>query len=320
MRYFLLLLLPILLAGCSTQPPASLTNPDVLVVGFAGRCGVWPGCSAPSENRAYLSYSPTPNTLAAVADAFEALGYSTATYSFRSHLLDSSTWGDGYLSAQDAIDWVTTNWIEESQDPTRLVLVAHSHGNQFMSLLAMDNPALTFDWGIYLDSVCYQWETDHLYGTPGWFEAVYVNRENYPFPLSVIDACDDYPVPGVAELQDISDVVPFNVVWSVEVSSSGEALGMVRDDDPNHRPDGSSSIGAGLAGLYQPNEAHTEVHNKGSQAMTWVRETILLNGLPAVASTQGHSLQEFSGPPLLQLPPAPEGFMLINGQQHMPPQ
>lgn len=321
-RHVRLVLVPLLLIGCGTQPSSTPSNPDVLVIGFAGRCGFWPTCSAPNDNRAYLGYEPTPNTLGAVAGAFEELGYSTATYSFRSHLLDSSTWGSGYLSAQDALEWVTTNWIEERENPTRLVLVAHSHGNQFMSLLAMDNPELTFDWGIYLDAVCSQWETDHLYGSesgtepyyfPGWFETVYGQRENYPVPLNVIDACDAYPVPGLVEMQDISDVVPYNVTWSVEVSSSGEAFGMVRDDDPNHRPDGTNGIEAGLAGLDQLDEGHLEVHTEGSQAMTWVQQMILLNGVPDHFRPLGTepSLAASRPLPLRAIPPAPAGYELI---------
>lgn len=274
--------------------------PDVVIIGFAGRCGVFPLCLPPTDNRDYLSDAPSPNTLGAVARTFEQLGYSTAAFSFRSSLYDSPN-GFGYQTADALLEYVRDHWIRDYRDPTRVVLVAHSHGNQFLSLLAWDHPAVRFDYAIYLDAVCYAWDGDHAQP----LASVYGARSDYPAPLDTLPgACDTLHVPGVG-LQDISDVVPWNVWWSLEVRSGGVIWsGMVADDDPNHRPDGTYGNAVGMASLYQPAEGHNAIHRDGSPALGWVLDLIALNGLPDM----GVSPQARSAP--LATPPAPSGYYL----------
>lgn len=276
--------------------------PDVVIIGFAGRCDLTKGCGPPDGNRAYLAEAPE-NTLPAIERAFQQLGHTTQAYSFRSHLHDSSARGPGYRSADALLAFVRDEWIRDFRDPTRVVVVAHSHGNQFMSLLAWDHPEVRFDYAIYLDAVCFAWDGDHIHS--GRFQVVYGSQDDYPAPLDALgEACDSLYVPGVG-VEDISDVVPWNITWGLEVRSNGLIVpGVFRDDDPNHRPDGTRGAAVGLADLQQTDEGHNTIHDETSAAMRWVLDTIALNGLPTyeLATQAGHAP--------LATPAAPDGFRL----------
>lgn len=257
--------------------------PDVVIVGFAGRCNVLE-CHPPHENRAYLSDAPLPNTLRAIELTFQTLGYTTRAHSFRSHLLDSPTRGPGYWSAATLLESVRDEWIRDFRDTTQVVLVGHSHGTQFMSLLAWDHPEIPIAYAVYLDAVCALWDADHVHS--GRFDAVYGPRRNFPAPLSSLGAaCDVVPVPGVG-LADISDVVPWNVARALEVRSNGVGLsGVVLDDDDNYRPDGTSGYHAGLESFFQFSEGHSRVAQLGSQGLQWVLDKIRLYGLTQAGPT-----------------------------------
>lgn len=136
-------------------------SPDVVVLGFAGRCGP-PGCGAPFGNKAYLSEEDQP--LQTIGDAFYDLGYSVRGYSFAAIVSQQyrKTNSAGYYEAQQLLNEVRDTWVTGFDNPTRLVLLAHSHGKVWASLLAMENPQLTFDYFLYLDGVCNSWERDNL--------------------------------------------------------------------------------------------------------------------------------------------------------------
>ncbi len=262
--------------------------PDVLVIGFAGRCGVaFVQCMPPGENRDYLGDAPQPGTMEAIAGAFEQLGYTTAAVDFRAHVDDDLARGFGYRAASDLVEHARDEWIRDFLDPTRVVLVAHSHGTQFMSLLAFDHPEVRYEYGVYLDAVCELWDFDHVEG--GWFAARYGAQANYPRPLDVTGrACDAISVPSLIADQHIGDVVPWNVARALEVQSN-RLLGGVADLRDNHRPDGSSGAQTGIATEFF-DEAHTTVHRADSEAMNWVVDMILVNGFAVVGATSDHSV------------------------------
>ena len=280
--------------------------PDVAIIGIAGRCGSALKCLAPTDNKAYLDDlqdANGPETLQALERTFQALGYSTTAFSFRSNLYSDEVLGDGYLAADLTLDYIRDEWIRDYENPTRVVLVAHSHGNQFMSLLAGDHPEIQFAYGIYLDAVCSFWDSDHV--KSGMFDAAFGGIAGYPAPLNrVTYACDSLYVSGVG-MQDISDVVPWNITYGLEVRSGGVAWsGLVADDDPNHRPDGTSGESYGIAGVYEPDEGHNIIHVDGSVGLGWVLNAILLNDLPPLGITaQSRHASAFVAPP------APEGFL-----------
>ena len=272
--------------------------PDVVLLGFAGRCGHGFGdCSAPTDNYSYLDR--TPETLQTLESTFQSLGYSTRSLSFRANLEDHAAHGLGYQAAEYALEAIRDLWIRDYENPTRVVLVAHSHGNQFMSLLAMNHPEVTFDYA-YLDAVCFRWDADHV--KSGRFGSVYGSQVNWPKPLNTLGAaCDTVKLPGISDYQDISDVVPDNVTYALEVRSNGVyGLPMVYDDEINHRFDGSRR---GVAGIYQEDEDHMQVHGSNSAALSWVMNTVANTGLP----TYGIASQAVKS---LEVAPAPEGFEL----------
>ena len=260
--------------------------PDVLVIGFAGRCGVaFLQCMPPGENRDYLGDAPQPGTMEAIAQAFDHLGYTTAAVDFRAHLDDDLARGFGYRAASELVEFARDEWIRDFLDPTRLVLVAHSHGTQFMSLLAFDHPEVRYEYGVYLDAVCELWDFDHVEG--GWFALRYGARANFPRPLDATGrACDAISIPGMAQDQHIGDVVPWNVVRALEVQSD-RLLGGIADVRDNRRLDGRGGAEVGIATEFFA-EPHTNVHRAGSEAMDWVVDMILLNGFSAVEATSEH--------------------------------
>ncbi len=251
--------------------------PDVLVIGFAGRCGLAVlQCMPPGDNRDYLGDAPNPGTMEAIARAFEQLGSTTAAVDFRAHLDDDPERGFGYQAANDLVEYARDRWIRDFRDPTRLVLVGHSHGTQFMSLLAFDRPEVEYAYAIYLDAVCERWDTDHVDG--GWFALRYGARANFPRPLDATGrACDALPIPGMAQAQHLGDVVPWNVAHALEVQSN-PVLGGVADVRANRRLDGTGGTEAGIETAFF-DEAHTTVHRADSQAMRWVADAIGAHGL-----------------------------------------
>jgi hypothetical protein len=321
------LLVILLLAACSQTPspnsePASnpsktLKNsrpegsPDVFIFAFAGRCGFATiGCqgleSAPEDNKAYLDDADTL-AFQALEEAFKSSGYTVKGESYRANLIDhqNTEYGLGYLTAQANLNWIKENWISNFDNPTRLVLMAHSHGNQFASLLANDNPDAVFDYFIYLDGVCTHWDVDHLGVFPALynrFENAYGAKNNYPFPLNqaeVVSACNTWNISGLGKGLGIKDVTPNNVWAALEVQSQGIGnLGItIKDEQNNVRLDGTT------ANIFtiRENEGHSTVAKKGSEAMNWVVTAIMNNGLLSNDS----SLRAQS---LFKLPKAPEGW------------
>ena len=108
----------------------------------------------------------------------------------------------GYWEAQADLDRIYREWISNFKNPTRLVLVGHSNGTVWASLLALENPHVTFDYGVSLDGVCNHWEEDNLrYGMLSNTNLVaeFYARMGAPYPktLGLLGgACNVYPVPG----------------------------------------------------------------------------------------------------------------------------
>ena len=300
--FALLLCASLLLGGCSEITEAlddlnRATNlrpagsPDVVILGFAGRCGAL--CDAPGNNEAYLSYREN-NTLQALAVTFEGLGHSVQAYSYAATVSQSMNFHGhaGYWEAQRQLDWVYTNWVAGFDNPTRLILVGHSHGAVWSSLLAMENPHVTFDVGVYLDGVCNSWEQDNLYfgfWTDRNLVAEFYAGVGAPYPatLDILGgACNAYPVPGFGT-KHLKDVVPWNVTVGVELHSDpatvllpdvvgggavietqgkctgGDWVG-VKDQHLNLRPDGSLTD---LYIYYATAQDHCELVEHGGPAM-----------------------------------------------------
>ena len=322
---YLAVCLSLLLSGCSeitealddlTNPPANLRpfgSPDVVILGFAGRCGP-PGCGAPSSNKAYLSDTEN-NTLQVMAETFESSGHSVRTYSYAATVsqYENDHFHPGYYEAQGDLDRIYTDWIAGFDNPTRLILVGHSHGAVWSSLLAMENPHVAFDVGVYLDGVCNQWEQDNLYfgfWTDRNLVAEFYAGVGAPYPatLDILGgACNAYPVPGFG-YKHLKDVVPWNVTVGVELQSDpatvllpdsigggavletqGKCAGGgwvgVKDQHLNLRPDGSL---ADLYIYYAAAQDHCELVEHGGPAMQSLLSFFAERGLAGLGGSSGN--------------------------------
>ncbi len=294
--------LALLLAACIPAPaqrnlrPAG--SPDVVVIGFSGRCASLPvvgdGCNPPFDNYGYLDdevfpRSSTPRqTAQAVVGAFRNLGYSTEYFDVSAFLYAhisgiSRQQENGYLEAEGYLRRVYDYWIKGFENPTRMVLLAHSHGTVWASLLAWNHPEVRFDYFIYLDAICSFWDTDNMRNNRIIQNYYDVRGLRRPFPLNDDEdgnPCKVIAVPGQSARQDLNDVVPANIKVGLEVVSRSPAnlapVNFIYDDDPDYRLDGSQAH----IFRFQSREDHSGVTARSSDAMQWVVARIREIGLP----------------------------------------
>ena len=134
----------------------------IALLAFSGRCG-HPGCGAPLWNTRYLDEKGT--TLSVAYALKDVVAGGTVRYATAAAVVSkqrSKHSAMGYYEMQGLLDDIVDTSIRGFDNPTRLVLLGHSHGTVWMSLLAYENPEVTFDYAIYLDGVCNSWERDNL--------------------------------------------------------------------------------------------------------------------------------------------------------------
>jgi pimeloyl-ACP methyl ester carboxylesterase len=257
------------------QPVAVLPNrpagtPDVVVFAFSGRCAF--PCH-PNDNRD--GWGQAHRDALTLALAAEGADLRVEFRTYRAHVHDRTGYGRGFLSALDDLDGVQASLMNGFANPTRLVVMGHSHGTQFAHLLAYERPDVGFAASVLLDSVCQQWDVDHAAafvvalrsprGAPGAGE-----------PYSV--GCKVKPVSGRGYL-DVGDAVPVTIERSLEVHSGGTEVlgevGLVRDATLNSRGDGTRR---GIELLSVPWEGHARVAEASSYAfltaMAWLAEVL----------------------------------------------
>ena len=286
-------------------------SPDVFILGFAGRCGFAGfGCfNAPNGNEAYLDKEEA-QTLQALAEPFTEAGLDARWWSARAHLNGRSRGffnfrsEPGFADTTTLVGSIEESWIGDFDNPTRLVLVGHSHGAVWASLLAWNSPDVTFDYLVYLDGICSVWWSDHRPFIRAGFDARGLRR---PFPLNTDEAgrpCEALDVPGKTS-QDIDDVVPDNVGVALEIQAS--RLSIPSDAEPNHRPDG---LKTNIYTLRSRNlhAGSSAVHVKGTQSMTWVGDMLKAGGLLGEQA----GLETQAVPDLKELVPAPEGWEYLD--------
>ncbi len=273
-------------------------SPDVVIIAFSGHCGA---ICRTVNTHSYLD-DPDVEAVQAVARIFQSMGLSVQYLSASSFVEAHSSaisrrMEPGYLEAQAYLDFVREKWIAGVANPTRVVLLAHSHGTVWASLLALNNLEVTFDYFLSLDAVCWQWWRKHR----GFITRTYAERGlPLPFPLEEgDDPCEVFAVPGQRARQDITDVVPANVIYGLEVRSPLKLLSLspnlIRDDDPNMRINGSR------LGLWSitASQNHSAVDTRYQEAMDWITVMLVRLGLPS------HDTFDMQA---LVLPPPPEGY------------
>lgn len=257
------------------QPVAVLPNrpagtPDVVVFAFSGRCG--PDCH-PDNNRD--DWEPAHRDALERALAAEAADLRVEFRTFRAHVHDRPGYGRGFLSALSDLDSVHERLITGVANPTRIVVMGHSHGTQFAHLLAYERPDVGFAASILLDSVCLSWDADHaaafvaaLRSPPG------ARGAGGPYAVG----CKVKPISGRGYL-DVGDAVPVTIERSLEVHSGDaedlDELSPIRDTTPNSRGDGTTR---GIELLTAERESHTRVAEASSQAflaaMAWLANVL----------------------------------------------
>ena len=147
------------LARLPARPPGS---PDVLIVGISGRCG--PPCQAPQDNWDYLGER---GTLKAVAKVFEERGLKVRVEGYAERITTDFTSRRSKLPQRGILDLLsdyqklTGEWVVGRRNPTRVILVGHSHGAvwaHYLSTLFAQVPVAAL---IDLDANCAAWNVDH---------------------------------------------------------------------------------------------------------------------------------------------------------------
>lgn len=283
--------------------------PDLVIIAFSGHCGLV--CDTRST-RSYLDHASDSTGGVAVLDgivsAYQRLGlgdievfgvssFATSHYSSISRQIEP-----GYLQAQAYLDEVKANWIDGIANPTRVVLVGHSHGTVWGSLLAMNNLDVTFDAFVALDAICWMWWNKHKQ----YIKDTFVNGPwTIPFPLDQGDPCGTLAVPGRDQPMNINDVVPANVIYGLEVRTTFRLLSLdpnvLADDRVNLRINGSSTNVWGIAAQ----ETHDDLGKHYNRSISWVASMLEALGVP------DHGANPMSK---FVLPPPPEGFEYSAGE------
>ena len=240
--------------------------PDFLLLTVSGHV---PTTTKP-YNTEYLLDSGGPD---AVARVFEQKGFSVAIYE---HADELYSWPSatppqyGFLELIDEMDWVATSWVADFDNPTRIIVMAHSHGTVWAHTALMVVDYLPVEFLIDLDGESTAWESSTLTLGIGdewrWGIDDYSVTYGVTWPFDVTDAADSWSIPGVPYLQDVEDVVPDSVRYNLEVHANGYAFPIINDDEVNWRLDGS----ADEIYLFTSVQGHSSVYMPGLDAMNWV--------------------------------------------------
>ena len=258
--------------GIVVPPPSAPPNPrpgdapDVVLLTVSGHGGVISAITCSSEeNRSYLddpgeAADPlrqffTDRGLDLVEEHYADLLYHTDAN--RDGVPDDPD-KLGFVDLLALLDWIYLNWIADFEDPTRIVLVAHSHGTDWAHIAVSIRQHIPIAYLITLDGICLAWECEHSENVKDWMDA---SGEQFAWDIS--EPCDAFSIPGRSEPYSAKDVAFPNVEVNLEVRSSDFLL---RDCCPNYRLNGSRS---GIH-TYDAAEGHSDVTLADSDAMAWV--------------------------------------------------
>ncbi len=259
--------------------------PDWVVIAVSGHC-VPPGCELPGTNHEYLTKVGT--TAHITAPLIEA-GYSVEVWAYADELYnrDAQTAkllpGEGepitfgFLQLHDDLNALRDAWIADFDDPTRVLVVAHSHGVVWAHTALHVVDDLPVELLVDLDGVSMGWEEDSLLAGFGddWDDAISQYNQKYDvvWPFNIGDAEAGWSLPEVNGAQDVEDVIPDSVLFNLEVQADFSLLFPFPDDDDNHRLDGS---GDGIDRYSSKDQDHFDIYKPNGAAMAWVRERMLI--------------------------------------------
>ncbi len=219
-----------------------------------------------------------------VAATLEGLGFSVAVWDHGDALwnhdeagtaLSPSDPGEpvsfGFLQLLSDLELIRDTWISSYENPTRIVVLAHSHGVVWAHLamnLVTDAPV---DVLIDLDGDVEGWDSVGPAGlaVDGWDQALLDFTANFGinWGFDVWAARDAWPVIGDDVLHDIEDVVPASAALNLEVWGGGNLL---RDQDPNVRLDGTDTDVLRL----ETSLSHEALARSGTESTAWIAEQL----------------------------------------------
>ena len=256
---FTALILAGALAGCggggTTTGAVVFLRPDIVLLSVSGHG------SLPCLFNTNVSYlDDAGDAVQSLEATFASLGLTTQAWHY-ADLFDEGAPGNldrqGFLQLLDRLDTVFRDWIDGVPNPTRIVIVAHSHGTNWAHTAASIRPNIPIEYLITLDGICFTWECEHAATIDAWVQ------QNMPFPHDISEACNVWIVPGQALLFNIKDVAFDNVIFNLEVQSSSL---LTTDCCDNYRLDGTTT---GIA-THQSTDDHRGVHVANGDAMNWV--------------------------------------------------
>lgn len=258
----------------SILDPRPDNAPDVVVLSVSGHDGAINGILCTSEsNHAYLG--EPGEAVEAVVAAIEDLGLTVAVAHFSDRISAPDLDGDGepdnaeqfgFSELLDTMQAIHDVWIQGVAEPTKVVIVAHSHGATWAHIATSVMEHVPLSCLVTLDGICFAWECEHTDPLAAW---VALNARQFSWDIS--RPCDAWTV--ASTLYNTKDVVFGSVLVNLEVQSADP---FVSDCCDNVRLDGSI---AGVA-TFTSGEDHNEVRDATGAAMTWVGDMIRLNGLP----------------------------------------
>ena len=283
-------------SGCSTRAgggsggsgdddgPSGVDNPrpgdapDFVIFSFSGHCFPSSSCGGSDRNPEYLE---DRGTQAAIINTIEFHGYSSLVLSYADEFYNRAPNGDwltpsmdgdvedyGFLQAMWEMPWVRDSWIADFDNPTRVIVLAHSHGTVWAHSALFLLPDLPVDILIDLDGVSLGWESDTwTFGIGDDWRSIiesYNDANGITWSYDFWNAADNWVVPGLPP-QDVEDIAPDSAWLDIEVLARS-TLSMPNDDFSNHRLDGSTAS----IWSYQSVEDHAGVDDPDSDAMLWV--------------------------------------------------
>jgi len=252
--------------------PAS--SPDYYILGISGKCfkddldrsclNLLPASVVALNTKNNYNYLESRGTLEAVAQAVRTNGWTVQVRSYAASLEDRVNTGTGatalhhgFLTFVQDLKEIAQRDIQGVRNPSKIILIAHSHGTVWSHLFTKLNPGLPVEVQVDLDGVCADWATDNK----GDFERLGLSN--------VVDfgaLCSTLNGQG-GNLSDVQNIVYGTVWYDLDVHSNDRAL---FDHTENHRPDGQ------INGVFSAafGENHGGVTFPGSSAMNWVTQSV----------------------------------------------
>ena len=251
--------------------------PDWVVIAVSGHC-IPPGCELPGSNHEYLEKQGTAGRF---ADTLTAWGNEVALWSYsdefynRDLQLSKLVPGQGaahyygFLELVGDLEFIRDNWIADYDNPTRILVVAHSHGAVWAhtALHVVDDAPI--DVLVTIDGKSLGWESDDAllgFGDDWAAEiSAYSQANAVSWPFDITNPEGGWNVPGVGT-SDVEDVVPDSVDYNIELQAIFALDLPIADGDDNYRTDGSEQ---GIHRFHSQSENHSEIAKPNSQGVNW---------------------------------------------------